>query len=319
MPVRTIKGFIISCQRDNYKFWIPIKTVIEWTVSQENNRGKMDNSGCFASVLPWGNVAEDQLETRWQRRQHPKGKVFILAQRRTFPCPPQTSATTSRGCLVVCRGCRCLTPERCFVAPWGDFLPRFLPLSILILTIQTGSPNFNPKGLPSFCLFPYYGLFSPTDAMPVFLRVITVLFSTTSLFFFFSDAMFNVICIFCEAVALHLFCLVHLALSWGLHKLVTPEFSAQFLCPLPILVAWQLSTMQVFIMLLTAPQPQAGTGEPKAKYKPVLGVHPPQQVSVHPRQWWSDARGSGQLHGVTASAATVEAWLLSKTKQNRVF
>lgn len=102
-------------------------------------------------------------------------------------------------------------------------------------------------------------------------------------------------------------------------KLVKPEFSVQFLCPLPILVAWQLSTMEVFIMLLTASQPQAGTGELKAKYKPVLGVHHPQQVSVHPRQWWSDARGSGQLHGVTASVATVEVWLLSKTKQNRVF
>lgn len=63
-PVCTIKGFIISCQRDNYKFWIPIKTVIEWTVSQENNRGKMDNSGCFASVLPWGNLA---LRLSWRQ------------------------------------------------------------------------------------------------------------------------------------------------------------------------------------------------------------------------------------------------------------
>lgn len=86
-PVCTIKGFIIICQRENYKFWIPIKTVIEWTVSQENNRGQMDNSGCFASVLPWGNVAEDQLETRWQRWQHQKERLLSLLRGGCFRAP----------------------------------------------------------------------------------------------------------------------------------------------------------------------------------------------------------------------------------------
>lgn len=106
------------------------------------------------------------------------------------------------GCV---QGVQVFNPGKMLCGSMGRFSSPFSPLkypdldhSPLRLDLQT----LTLKGLPSFCLFPYYALFSPTDAMPVFLRVITVLFSTTSLFFFFSDAIFIASVCFLSSVRL---------------------------------------------------------------------------------------------------------------------
>lgn len=130
MPVCAIKGFIISCQRDNYKFWIPIKSVIERTVSQENNRGEMDNSACYGSVLPWGNLA---LRLSW--RLHGKDdnirkeRILSLHTERHFSAPLGPLQPPVWGHSVVSRRCRWATLETWYVTQNGVFLVCFLPLS----------------------------------------------------------------------------------------------------------------------------------------------------------------------------------------------
>lgn len=78
MLVCTIKGFIISCQRDNCKFWIPIKSVIECPTPQENHGG--DGSQCIlhlcAAMREFG--TETQLGSGQKRWKHPRQEHFIL-------------------------------------------------------------------------------------------------------------------------------------------------------------------------------------------------------------------------------------------------
>lgn len=88
---------------------------------------------------------------------------------------------------------------------------------------------------------------------------------------------------------------------------------------LPTLVARQLVIRGVFIALWTASQPQVGDRKTESWGSTSAGCPSPTALSVHPRQSPSNARATGQLNGVAANAATVEAWLFSKMKQNRVF
>lgn len=133
---------------------------------------------------------EAWLELRWQRWKHPR--------RDFYPCglgyismPSQTSVLLVWGCAVVSRICRWAALETWDVAQKGAFLLSFLPSStsgqVLILAIRFSL--FTPlilitEILWSFCFFPLCWLVavpSPKDPMPIFLKVVMVLFSAAPL------------------------------------------------------------------------------------------------------------------------------------------
>lgn len=146
MPVCTIKGFIIRCQRDNYKFWIPIKSVIECPAPQENNRVTVHVTPlcCHEEVWHWGAAGIEMAKVKTS-----KTREFYLCGLGHISMPSQTSVLLVWGCAVVSRRCRWAALETWDVAQKGAFLLSFLHSStsgqVLILAIHLSlySPNFS--------------------------------------------------------------------------------------------------------------------------------------------------------------------------------